>query len=61
MSQLKLDTQNYIKWMFDHWQLFDLGEDGKGMSRVAAISQQTTLQNSALVARWVLLWKLCLE
>ncbi|KAK2179646.1 hypothetical protein NP493_478g02009 [Ridgeia piscesae] len=34
-------------------QLFDLGEDGKGMSRVAAISQQTTLQNSALVARTI--------
>ncbi|KAI0209905.1 hypothetical protein LSAT2_005340 [Lamellibrachia satsuma] len=34
-------------------QLFDLSEDGKGMSRVAAISQQTTQQNAALVARTI--------
>ena len=34
--------------------MYDLGEDGKGMSRVAAISQQTTVQNAAIVAKYAL-------
>ncbi len=32
-------------------QVYDLGEDGQGMRRVAAISQHTTMQNTALVAK----------
>ena len=32
-------------------QVYDLGEDGKGMSRVAAISQQTTVQIASIVAK----------
>ena len=34
-------------------QVYDLGEDGRGMGRVAAISQQTMVQNAALMTRSV--------
>ena len=32
-------------------QVYDLGEDGKGMGRVTALSQQATLHSAANIAR----------
>ena len=54
LVQISIDESRHILYTRSEKgtiQVFDLGEDGKGMSRIAAVSENTTVQNAALVAR----------
>ncbi|XP_013406007.1 nuclear pore complex protein Nup155 [Lingula anatina] len=56
LIQISIDESRHILYTRSEKgtiQVFDLGEDGQGMSRVAAITQTTILQNAALVARTI--------
>ncbi len=52
--QLSIDDSRHIVYTRSEKgtiQVYDMGEDGKGMSRIAAISQHTTMHNASLVAK----------
>jgi len=56
MVQLAMDDSRHILYTRSEkgtMQVWDLGEDGKSVCRVATVSQHTTLQNAANIARTI--------
>lgn len=56
LVQISIDSSRHILYgrtQKGSIQVYDLGPDGKGMGRVASVSQQTILNSAALVARTV--------
>ncbi|XP_074640475.1 nuclear pore complex protein Nup155-like [Tubulanus polymorphus] len=56
LQQISIDESRHILYTRSQKatiQVYDLGENGCSMSRIAAVSQQTTQQNASLIARTI--------